>query len=58
MLPSALAGLNDKQVSKSQFNWLLACSFQKKQAFHCFKMLVGQTSALETALEGYPWKLL
>ena len=32
-LQSALAGLNGKQVSKSQFNWLLACSFKKKQAF-------------------------
>ena len=32
-LQSALAGFNGKQVSKSQLNWLLACSFQKKQAF-------------------------
>ena len=53
-LQSALAGLNDKQVSKSQFNWLLVCSFQKNKPF---KTLVGQTSALETTLRSYPWKL-
>ena len=32
-LQLALTGLSEKQVSRSQFNWLLACSFQKKQAF-------------------------
>ena len=40
----ALAGLNSGQVSKSQFNWLIACSFQKSKHF---KMLVGQTIALK-----------
>ena len=46
-LPSVLAGLNGKQMSKSQFSWLLACSFRKNKHF---KTLVGQTSAVETTV--------
>ena len=50
-LQSALTGLNGKQVSKSQFNWLLACFFQKNKHF---RTLVDHTSALETTFKKSP----
>ena len=34
----ALAGLNGRQVSKSPFNYVLSCSFQKNKHF---KMLIA-----------------
>ena len=53
-LQLALTGLNGKQVSKSQFNWLLANLCNKNKHF---RTMVGQTSALETTLRNYLWKL-
>ena len=50
-LQSALAGLNGKQVSKSQFNLLLACSFKKNKHF---RTLVGHISALATTFKQLP----
>ena len=50
-LQLALAGFNGKQLSKSLFNWLLACSFQKNKHF---KTLVGNNQRFRNYFKKLP----